>query len=209
MADTEEPLTQVNLGFPQILLDIDAPLDELLEIWHSVTPSDPFVKENIDEALFLYDQAKLYKEWIDGFQEKRTLYKMITCPIDIKDKKVVDLWLHYCKTYTADISLERPVLRRDKKAGIQQYETYYKQLDLYYQFSHRMQKVVEEDWLRREREKTEMKIMSYLTKGKQNYIARCRYCGKLLPLGSTFQVCDDCFRQERRNFAQTRRTRKG
>lgn len=209
MADTEKPLTQVNLGFPQLLLDIDAPLDELLEIWHSVTPSDPFVKENIDEALFLYDQAKLYKEWIDGFQEKRTLYKMITCPIDIKDKKVVDLWLHYCKTYTADVSLERPVLCRDKKAGIQQYETYYKQLDLYYQFSHRMQKVIEEDWLRREREKTEMKIMSYLTKGKQNYIARCRYCGKLLPLGSTFQVCDDCFRQERRNFAQARRIRKG
>lgn len=209
MADTEKPLTQVNLGFPQILLDIDAPLDELLEIWHSVTPSDPFVKENIDEALFLYDQAKLYKEWIDGFQEKRTLYKMITCPIDIKDKKVVDLWLHYCKTYTADVSLERPVLCRNKKAGIQQYETYYKQLDLYYQFSHRMQKVIEEDWLRREREKTEMKIMSYLTKGKQNYIARCRYCGKLLPLGSTFQVCDDCFRQERRNFAQARRIRKG
>ena len=209
MADTEKPLTQVNLGFPQILLDIDAPLDELLQIWHSVTPSEPFVKENIDEALFLYDQAKLYKEWIDGFQEKRTLYKMITCPIDIKDKKVVDLWLHYCKTYTADVSLERPVLHRDKKAGIQQYETYYKQLDLYYQFSHRMQKVIEEDWLRREREKTEMKIMSYLTKGKQNYIARCRYCGKLLPLGSTFQVCDDCFRQERRNFAQARRTRKG
>ncbi len=202
MIDTEKPLTQVNLGFPQILLDIDAPLDELLEIWHSVTPSDPFVKENIEEALFLYDQAKLYKEWIDGFQEKRILYKMITCPIDIKDKKVVDLWLHYCKTYTADVSLERPVLCRDKKAGIQQYETYYKQLDLYYQFSHRMQKVIEEDWLRREREKTEMKIMSYLTKGKQNYIARCRYCGKLLPLGSTFQVCDDCFRQERRNSAQ-------
>lgn len=209
MIDTEKPLTQVNLGFPQILLDIDAPLDELLEIWHSVTPSDPFVKENIEEALFLYDQAKLYKEWIDGFQEKRILYKMITCPIDIKDKKVVDLWLHYCKTYTADVSLERPVLCRDKKAGIQQYETYYKQLDLYYQFSHRMQKVIEEDWLRREREKTEMKIMSYLTKGKQNYIARCRYCGKLLPLGSTFQVCDDCFRQERRNFAQARRIRKG
>lgn len=209
MADTEEPLTQVNLGFPQILLDIDAPLDELLQIWHSVTPSEPFVKENIDEALFLYDQAKLYKEWIDGFQEKRTLYKMITCPIDIKDKKVVDLWLHYCKIYTADVSLERPALRRDKKAGIQQYETYYKQLDLYYQFSHRMQKVVEEDWLRGEREKTEMKIMSYLTRGKQNYIARCRYCGKLLPLGSTFPVCDDCFRQERRNFAQTRRARKG
>ena len=43
------------------------------------------------------------------------LYKMITCPIDIKDKKVVDLWNHYCCTYTADVSLERPVLYREKK----------------------------------------------------------------------------------------------
>lgn len=198
MKEEEEPLTEVNLGFPQILLDIESPLDELLEIWHSVTPSEPFVKENIDEALFLYDQAKLYKEWIADFQDKRVLYKMITCPIDIKDKKVVDLWLHYCRTYTADVSLDRPAFPHDKKGGIQQYETYYKQLDLYYQFSHRMQKNLDEEWLRRQREKTELKIMSYLTKGKQTYIARCRYCGRLLPLGSAFQVCDDCFRQERR-----------
>ena len=42
---------QVNLGFPQILLDIDAPLDELLRIWHEVTPTEPFIKENIDEIL--------------------------------------------------------------------------------------------------------------------------------------------------------------
>ena len=38
MQPREDPLTQVNLGFPQILLDIDAPLDELLRIWHEVTP---------------------------------------------------------------------------------------------------------------------------------------------------------------------------
>lgn len=192
--EAEEPLvTEVNLGFPQILLDIDAPLDELLKIWHDVTPSEPFVKENIDEALFLYEQAKRRKEMIDGFENKHTLYKMITCPIDIKDKHVVWLWLQYCMTYTADVSLEKPVLFRDRSKGILQYETYYKQLDLYYQFSHRMQKVIDEEWLDKEREKTEMAIMRYLTRGKHNYIARCRYCGRLLPLGSPFQVCDGCF----------------
>lgn len=189
----EEPISQVNLGFPQILLDIDAPLDELLKIWHDVTPTQPFVKENIDEALYLYEQAKRYKDLIDGFDNKHMLYKMITCPIDIKDKRVVWLWLEYCRTYTADVSLSRPVLHRDKSKGIMQYETYYKQLDLYYQFSHRMQKIINEEWLEREREKTEMAIMRYLTKGKHNYIARCKYCGKLLPLGSPFQVCDGCF----------------
>lgn len=189
----EEPVTEVNLGFPQILLDIDAPLDELLKIWHEVTPSEPFVKENIDEALYLYDQAKKVKNRIDGFENKHVLYKMITCPIDIKDRRVVDLWLDYCQTYTADVSLEKPVLHRDKSRGIMQYETYYKQLDLYYQFSHRMQKIIDEEWLEKQREKTEATIMQYLTKGKHNYIARCKYCGKQLPVGSPFQVCDDCF----------------
>ena len=189
----EEPLTAVNLGFPQVLLDIEAPLDELLKIWYSVTPSEPFVKENIDEALYLYDQAKKYKSQIDGFDNKRLLYRMITCPIDIKDRKVVALWLSYCRTWSADVSLEKPVLYREKRGGILQYETYYKQLDLYYQFSHRVQKEIDEEWLASEREKTESRIMSYLAGGKTNYIARCRYCGKLLPLGSPFQVCDGCY----------------
>lgn len=186
----EQPIEEVNLGFPQLLLDIDGPLDEILKIWHSVTPSAPFVKENIDEALTLYEQAKKCRDQIDGFEDKQTLYRMITCPIDIKDKKVVSLWLSYCKSYTADVSLARPRLEYGRRKGIQQYETYYKQLDLYYQFSHRMQKVIEEDWLNEERERTEMMIMKYLTRGKTNYIARCRYCGKLLPLGAPFQVCD-------------------
>ncbi len=192
----EEPLTQVNLGFPQVLLDINAPLDELMKVWYSVTPSEPFVKENIDEALYLYEQAKKCRNRIDGFENKHLLYRMITCPIDIKDRRVVSLWLEYCRTWSADVSLERPALHREKKGGNLQYETYYKQLDLYYQFSHRMQKEIDEEWLAAEREKTEMRIMSYLAKGKQNYIARCRYCGKRLPLGSPFQVCDRCYEKK-------------
>ena len=206
----EMPVSQVNLGFPQILLDIEAPMDELLKIWHDVTPTEPFVKENIDEALYLYDQARRYKEMIDGFDNKHVLYRMITCPIDIKDRWVVALWLDYCKTYTADVSLEKPVLHRDKSRGIMQYETYYKQLDLYYQFSHRMQKVIDEEWLENEREKTEMAIMQYLTKGKYKYIARCKYCGKLLQLGSPFQVCDRCYQQNGRQdrFRRKERTEK-
>lgn len=192
----EQPIEEVNLGFPQLLLDIEGPLDEILKIWHSVTPSAPFVKENIDEALTLYEQAKKCRDQIEGFEDKRILYRMITCPIDIKDRKVVSLWLSYCKNYTADVSLERPRLEYGRRKGIQQYETYYKQLDLYYQFSHRMQKVIEEDWLNEERNRTEMMIMKYLTKGKTDYIARCRYCGKLLPLGAQFQVCDRCFRRK-------------
>ncbi len=188
----EAPLEKVNLGFPQILLDIDEPLDALLKVWRSVEPSAPFEKENVDEALFLYEKAKKHREQIDGFENKYTLYRMITCPIDIKDWRVVSLWLDYCQTYSADVSLEKPRLDKRDHGGLLKYETYYKQLDLYYQFSHRMGKVIDEEWLKEEREKTEGTIMRYLTKGKREYIARCPYCGKLLPLGFPYRICDEC-----------------
>jgi len=197
----DTPIEEVNLGFPQILLDIDGSLDEIMRIWRSEDPSYPFVKENIDEALYLYEQARKCKDQIDDFGNKHTLYKMITCPIDIKDKQVVSLWLEYCKTYTADVSLEKPDLWNVRGGGIQQYETYYKQLDLYYQFSNRMQKVIDEEWLDIEREGTELRIMRYLTKGKRNYIARCRYCGKQLHLGDTHRLCDDC-RQKKAGYVE-------
>ena len=72
------------------------------------------------------------------------------------------------------------------------YETYYKQLDLYYQFSHRMGKIVDEDWLKDQREETETVIMRYLSKKKQDYISRCPYCGRQLPLGYPYRVCERC-----------------
>lgn len=188
----ELPLKKVSLGFPQVLLDIDEPLDEILKVWRSVEPAEPFEKENVEEALFLYERAHRVRDRIDGFENKRLLYRMITCPIDIKDRRVVGLWLDYCQSWSADVSLERPKLDRRDHGGILKYETYYKQLDLYYQFSHRMGKLVDEKWLRNEREKTEASIMRYLTKGKTEYIARCPYCARLLPLGSPYRVCAAC-----------------
>lgn len=194
--ETELPVEKVNLGFPQVLLDIDEPLDEILKVWHSVAPSEPFEKENVDEALFLYERAHKVKEQIDGFENKRLLYRMISCPIDIKDHRVVALWLDYCRTYSADVSLMKPKLDRRGWGGILKYETYYKQLDLYYQFSHRMGKIIDEKWLKKEREKTEDSIMRYLTKGKMDYITRCPYCGKLLPLGYAYRECEECRAQD-------------
>lgn len=189
----DPPIQTVNLGFPQVLLDIAEPLDEILKVWHSVVPSRPFEKENVDEALFLYEKAKKIKDRIDGFEDKHILYKMITCPIDSKVHRVVDQWLSYCKNWSADVSLKKPKPDSREHNGLLKYETYYKQLDLYYQFSHRMGKEVDEEWLRTERERTESRIMQYLSKGKTDYIARCRYCGKPLPLGHPFGVCDECF----------------
>lgn len=195
----EEPKVEhVSLGFPQVLLDMDDPLDAVMTIWKSVEIEPPFEKISIEEILFLYERAYRDRKEIDGFEDKHMLYRMLTCSIDTRNRDVVDLWLYYCKTYTADVSLHFPALMMCSDAGLMRYETFYKLLDLYYQFSVRMGKVIDTRRLEQEREKTEDTIMRYLVKDKKNYIRKCQYCGKPLPFDSSFGVCESCHEQIRR-----------
>ena len=193
LTQEEEPIEKVSLGFPQILLDLDEPLDVIIKVWKSVEPTPPFEKVSVDEILSLYAQAERYRDDIYGFDDKRILYRMISCPIDIKDHQVVLQWLRYCKDYPADKRLKHPDKGAGSKLGLQKYETYYRKLDLYYQFSHRFDKIIDEDWLEQERSRTEGTIMQYLSKGKKSYIARCQRCGRMLPVGYPFKIREPCF----------------
>ncbi len=195
----EEPkVDHVSLGFPQVLLDMDEPLDAVMTIWKSVEIEAPFEKVSIEEVLFLYERAYRDRKEIDGFEDKHMLYRMLTCSIDTRNRDVVALWLYYCKTYTADVSLHFPALMMCSDTGLLRYETFYKLLDLYYQFSVRMGKEIDVDRLEREREKTEDTIMRYLSKNKKNYIRKCQYCGAPLPFDASFGVCESCYVQMRR-----------
>lgn len=187
----EQPIEKVSLGFPQVLLSMNAPLDVILQLWKDAKTPEPFEKINIDEMLFLYNEAYRLRVFIADFEDKSVLYRMITCPIDIKDREVVRLWGEYCMNYTADISLEKPS-RHSRYQGLAKYESYYKKLDLYYQLSMRLGKLVDNQWLEEEREKTQDCIMQLLSKDKHEYILRCKYCGRILPVDSPFRVCKRC-----------------
>lgn len=192
-AAPEAEIDKVSLGFPHVLLDMTEPLDTILTVWKSVEASAPFEKINIDDILFLYERAYRDRKDIDGFEDKHVLFRMLTCSIDVKNRDIVELWLEYCKTYTADVSVMFPSLSFCFDRGLAKYETYYKMLDLYHQFSVRMGKVLDEERLNIEREKTENKIMRFLTSKKIDYIEKCRYCGRALPFGYEFKVCEDCY----------------
>jgi ATP-dependent RNA helicase SUPV3L1/SUV3 len=195
----ELPITRVSLGFPQVLLSMDAPLDVILTLWHDVRPSEPFEKINIDDMLFLYREAYRMRMFIPDFDDKHVLYRMITCPIDIKDAEVVRLWGEYCMNYTADISLEKP-RRYSHYQGLVKLESYYKKLDLYYQLSMRLGKLIDMQWLEDEREKTQDEIMQMLLVDKHEYILRCKYCGRILPVDSPYRMCEGCRREAESRF---------
>lgn len=208
----EEPkVDHVSLGFPQVLLDMDDPLDAIMTIWKSVEIEPPFEKISIEEVLFLYERAYRDRKEIDGFEDKHMLYRMLTCSIDTRNRDVVSLWLYYCKTYSADVSLHFPALMMCSDSGLLRYETFYKLLDLYYQFSVRMGKEIDVRRLEQERAKTEDTIMRYLSKDKKNYIRKCQYCGTPLPFDTAFGVCESCFkmRQEGKEGRERREGKNG
>lgn len=191
--NVEEPIRKVSLGFPQVLLSMNAPLDVIMRLWKDAETPEPFEKITIDDILFLYNEACRLSNYIPGFEDKSLLYRMVTCPIDIKDNELVRQWGEYCMGYTADIELEKPH-KSSRYKGLSKYESYYKKLDLYYQFSVRMGKIPDVFWLNEERERTEDIIMKMLAKDKNEYILRCKYCGKVLPVDSPFRVCKSCKR---------------
>lgn len=194
--EKDPKIQRVSLGFPGVLLDLDEPLDMILKIWKSVEPSEPFEKISIEEILFLYERAYRARKDIDGFEDKHTLYRMLTCSIDIKNRDIVELWLYYCQTYTADVCLMFPSPSMCSDKGLPKYETYYKMLDLYHQFSVRLGKDLDEERLKRERERAEDSIMHFLMRDKKNYIAKCKYCGRALPLAYPYRVCGACYGKE-------------
>ena len=39
-----------------------------------------------------------------------------------------------------------------------------------------------------------------MRENKDQYIRRCRVCGKELPIGSQFNICEDCFARSMRKI---------
>jgi len=190
-ADTE-PITQARLGFPSELLDLQEPLDRIIEEWVNISPSEPFVKVDTTDVLFLYHLLEKHKESIAGFDDKRTIYRMISCNIDVKNPEVIDQWLHYCKTYAADVCMEKPEQNFGKDELIS-LENYYKKLDLYFQFSNRLGKELDLDYVLEEKAATEERITQLLKNSKRRYIQKCRVCGKPLSLSeASYGMCSKC-----------------
>jgi len=193
--DRPSKIEYARIGFPKVLMDLDEPLDQILREWHKIKPTlDVYRKIDISELLRKYKALDGIKDQIQDFNNKAVLFSLISCSFDLKNDQCRALWLEYCKTYNADVSVRFPSLSRVRgDTMLERAETHYKMLDLYHQISIRFGKVMDEARLYRERLSTEELIMSELRKSKRSHMQRCRYCGKVLPVGYPFTVCEECY----------------
>lgn len=187
-------VSYVRIGFPSALLDIDGPLDIILEEWDRLQPESSTVRKiDIKEYVLKYRMLYPHRKRIEGFDDNRRLFELLSCDMDINNEQCAGLWLSYCLNYNADVSLEFPEFDNVYAVTLlEKAESYYKQLDLYSQFSRRMGKITEEERLETAKQDTEKLINEELNGNKKNYLRRCLRCNNILPVSYKGKYCGRC-----------------
>ena len=183
------PLKRARIGFPEVLLDIDMEMDEIIEAWERTRNLPMYDKISMDESVKKYRYLKNYRRKLSYIDDRKFVLSLITCPFDVKDREVLRLWLRYCEKPLEQHNC--PMLPYD--FSLEGLETYYKQLDLYTQFSGRMNWAVDREEVAVNREWAQHEIGELLKEDKGQFEKKCRNCGAVLPWDYAYPICQDCY----------------
>lgn len=189
LAEPFYPLKRARVGFPEVLLDIDLELDEVIAAWEKTRDLPMYDKISMAESINKYKYLKNYRKKIPYMDDRKLVLTLITCPFDVKDRDVLQLWLRYCER--PEKQRECPMLPKD--FSLEGLESYYKQLDLYTQFSARMAWVVDKEEVAANREWAQHEIGEMLKEDKGQFEKKCRICGRPLMWDYAYPVCERCY----------------
>lgn len=188
LAQDVEPIKKAYLGFSESLASLPYPLPEIADAWERIAPPELYSKMDLSEILELYSYLINHSNVL-SFCSREEVYKMVTCPIDTKNNTVLSLWLDYCKMSRGVSKLRFPYILDTQLADL---EDSYKCLDLYYQFSRRANKEIDEERVAREKEMVEEAINEILRQKKSTFQKKCRFCRKPLPFNHPHGLCENC-----------------
>lgn len=193
LAEPFYPIKRARVGFPEVLLDIDIELDEIIEAWEKTGNPPMYDKISMKESVDKYRYLRDYRRKISYMDDRKLVLTLITCPFDVKDREVLRLWLRYCEK--PERQQNCPMLPKD--FSLEGLESYYKQLDLYTQFSARMAWEIDKDEVAANREWAQHEIGELLKEDKGQFEKKCRICGRPLSWNSAYPICDRCYRRMR------------
>lgn len=182
-------IRQAYVGFPEQLLELPSDIDNLVKIWVAMDTPYLYRKMEVDELLALYQAFTSVNGRNLGTFTKQEIYKLITCSIDLNNRYVMDLWKDYCREYRDVEALDFPCTIGEDLYDL---ESYYKMLDLYFQFSRKMGMPIEMEILEEERRSTEEEINRILKTECGSYTRKCIECGREMRWDYPFSVCERC-----------------
>ena len=183
------PIETVTIPFPREVIDSGYSFRRLFWEWQKLPYVPGFIREDMTEAMFLFSELgdKLARS-----MNRELLYELITCPVDVKNDRLVMYWLECCIAIGLGALPEVPEYETDTLEGC---ELQYKALDVRHQL---LRRIGIEDPRMDEKQELCEKINKLLLADKSRFRKRCRRCGKSLPATWPYGICDDCFNRRRR-----------
>ena len=177
-----KPIKQACIGFPREVLASDYPLELLLLAWDSMPRAEGFLRESMQDARILL--RNLRKRITP--ENRELVYDLITCPVDVRSEELIIYWSRCASAILKNKHVPEPYFGDET---LQDCELQYKAYDIRHQLLRRIG--LEDDCTQQRRAICE-RIAELMKVSKDQYIRRCRSCGKELPIGAVFNYCDRC-----------------
>ena len=170
------------LAFPKEVLSTEYPLDILLKAWQSLPDGRTFHREDVKDALTLY---YMLGGMVNG-KDRELVYDLITCPVDSQSRDLLYYWADCARAILRGRRIPFPPFGTDT---LQECELQYKAFDIRHQL---MMRIGKPDSTEAERNAICQRIAELMQQDKSGFIKKCTCCGRELPLGYAFNICEKC-----------------
>ena len=179
------------IAFPREVLETDYPIALLLKTWQRMEQSRGFLREDMHDAQILLNCLKGLRALET---ERELVFDLITCPVDTRTEELVTYWAECARAILRKKRIPAPYFGTET---LQDCELQYKAYDIRHQL---LRRIGIPDDCTAERSAICERIAELMRENKDQYIRHCRVCGKELPIGSQFNICEDCFARSMRRI---------
>ena len=174
------------IAFPRDVLATEYPIELLLKTWQSMERSSGFMREDMKDAQIL---LKCLRGLRALETERELVFDLITCPVDTRTEALVTYWAECARAILKKKRIPLPYFGTETLLDC---ELQYKAYDIHHQL---LRRIGIPDDCTEERSAICDRIAELMKENKEQYIRRCKFCGRELSIGSQFNVCEDCFQR--------------
>lgn len=176
------PLKYITLPFPREVINEDINLKKYIEEWDALPLNPAFKRETLKIP---YSLLLTLKNNARSFSNEE-LFKLIKCPFNTSDVNLVNYWYECCLAVKYHYL---PDLPKYNSEDLTECEIEYRSHEIRYRIAKSFGYA---DNFLQERLNLCLKINSLLLGSKAMFMARCKKCGKRLPVTHTGSFCPEC-----------------
>jgi len=187
----DEKIREVYIGpLESTILSISfGTLKEKLKYWKTFGSKVPYIRKI--EITAQLELLELLPNYLEKNLTQEQVYRAIYIPFDYNNEELLSMWFHYLnEIIKSHIEFEKPLF--NLKADLEELETAYRKIDLYYSFSKSFNKVYDEQWVKESRDVVSAQIHSILREQTLKNVKVCSRCNKHLSMENITDLCDDC-----------------